>query len=94
MLDAAAWTAGIGAALRQGGTFVLNDVHPASAPLDHALRWRTSYFGEGFVRIGQILNGIADAGLLLRRFDELPAHDRRLGDPRVPARLLLTAEKL
>jgi SAM-dependent methyltransferase len=94
VLDAARWTAGIGAALRQGGTFVLNDVHPASAPLDHALRWRTSYFDEGFVRIGHIVNGLADAGMLIRRFDELPAHDRRLGDPRVPARLLLTAEKL
>ena len=94
VLDAAAWTAGIGAALRQGGTFVLNDVHPASAPLDHALRWRTSYFDEGFVRIGQIETGLADAGLHVQRLDELPAHDRRLGDPRVPARLLLTAVKL
>jgi SAM-dependent methyltransferase len=94
VLDAAAWTAGIGAALRQGGMFVLNDVHPASAPLDHALRWRTSYFDEGFVRIGQIVTGLADAGLHVQRLDELPAHDRRLGDPRVPARLLLTAVKL
>ena len=94
ILDPAAWGAGIGAALRQGGQFVLNDVHPAAALLDHALRWRTSYFEDGFVRIGQIINSLADAGLLIRRFDELPAHDRRLGDPRVPARLLLTAEKL
>ena len=94
ILDPAAWGAGIGAALRVGGQFVLNDVHPAAALLDHALRWRTSYFEDGFVRIGQIINGLADAGLTIRRFDELPAHDRRLGDPRVPARLLLTAEKL
>ncbi len=94
ILDPAAWGAGIGAALRQGGQFVLNDVHPAAALLDHALRWRTSYFEDGFVRIGQIINGLADAGLLIRSCDELPAHDRRLGDPRVPARLLLTAEKI
>lgn len=94
VLDPVAWTAGIGAALRQGGHFYLNDVHPASAPLDHALRWRTSYFADGFVRIGQIVTGLADAGLLIRRLDEVPAHDRRLGDPRVPARILLTAEKL
>ena len=32
--------------------------------------------------------------LLVQRLDELPAHDRRHGDPRVPARILLTAEKL
>ena len=94
VLDAQAWTAGIGAALRQGGRFHLNDVHPASAPLDHALRWRTSYFADGFVRIGQIVTGLADAGLLVQRLDELPAHDRRHGDPRIPARILLTAEKL
>lgn len=94
VLDADRWAAGIGAALRQGGSFVLNDVHPASAPLDHALRWRRSYFEDGFVRIGQVINGLASAGLMVTRFDELPAHDRRLGDPRVPARLLLTAVKL
>lgn len=94
ILDPVAWSAGIGSALRRGGQFVLNDVHPASAPLDHALRWRTSYFEDGFIRIGQIINGLADAGIVVRRFDELPAHDRRLGDPRVPARLLLTAEKV
>jgi SAM-dependent methyltransferase len=94
ILDVAAWASGIGTALRQGGAFVLNDVHPASACLDHALRWRMSYFQEGFVRIGQIVNGLAAAGLTIRRCDELPAPDRRLGDPRIPARLLLSAEKL
>lgn len=94
VLDPARWTAGIGAALRQGGTLVLNDVHPASERLDHALRFRRSYFEEGFVRIGQIITGLAQAGLMVTRLDELPAHDRRLGDPRVPARLLLTAVKL
>lgn len=44
--DLGAWTAGIVAALRDGGRFVLADEHPVSACLDDDLRFADDYFDE------------------------------------------------
>ena len=90
--DLAAWAGGVAAALRPGGTLVVHDDHPASACLDRFLRWRDDYFAAPTV--GALVSAVAGAGLTVRHVVETPSRSpwRRV-DPRVPAELLLLAEK-
>lgn len=90
--DLAAWATGVAAALRPGGTLVVHDDHPASACLDRFLRWRDDYFAAPTV--GGLVGAVAAAGLTVRHLVETPSRSpwRRI-DQRVPAELLLVAEK-
>jgi SAM-dependent methyltransferase len=90
--DLAAWAGEVAAALRPGGTLVVHDDHPASACLDRFLRWRDDYFAAPTV--GGLVSAVAAAGLTVRHVVETPSRSpwRRI-DPRVPAELLLVAEK-
>jgi SAM-dependent methyltransferase len=108
--DLGAWANEVATALRVGGTLFCVDLHPAGACLDATtLRWRDDYFGGELVvgsrfgpqrslklwRLGEIVNAIAAAGLVLRRLEEFPSlsHVRRQ-DPRVPGAFALLAQKL
>lgn len=44
--DLEAWAAGIAAALRTGGDFLLYEEHPVAVVLDRFLRWHDDYFDE------------------------------------------------
>ncbi len=90
--DLAAWAGGVAVALRPGGKLVVHDDHPASVCLDRFLRWRDDYFAAPTV--GALVSAVAGAGLAVRRLDETPSRSpwRRI-DARVPAELLLVAEK-
>lgn len=90
--DLAAWAGEVAAALRPGGTLVVHDDHPASACLDRFLRWRDDYFAAPTV--GGLVSAVAAAGLTVRHVVETPSRSpwRRI-DTRVPAELLLVAEK-
>jgi SAM-dependent methyltransferase len=108
--DLDAWAFEAAAALRPGGTLFCVDLHPAGACLDATtLRWRDDYFGGELVvgsrfgpqrslklwRLAEIVNAIAAAGLVLRRFEEFPSLSRiRRQDPRVPGAFALLAAKL
>jgi SAM-dependent methyltransferase len=108
--DVDAWAAEAAAALRNGGTLLVYDLHPALACLEPTtLRWREDYFGRAVVvgdRLGQptpvrlwqlaeIVNGVIAAGFALRRLEELRGLSRvRRSDPRVPGAFVVLAEKL
>jgi SAM-dependent methyltransferase len=104
--DLDGWAAGIHAALRQRGALFLYEEHPVIACLDPALRWRDDYFDEDVVagsgtrnerfwRLADLVTAIAQAHLTIRSLEELPSHGlHRRQDPRVPAELVLVAEKL
>jgi SAM-dependent methyltransferase len=103
------WAFEAASALREGGTLLAVDLHPAGACLDATtLRWRDDYFGGELVvgrrlhaaatlrlwRIGEILGAVARAGLVLRRFEEFPTLSQlRRSDPRVPGAFALLADK-
>jgi SAM-dependent methyltransferase len=107
--DLDSWAAEAAAALRDGGTVVLYDLHPALACLDPTtLRWRDDYFGGAVVigdrlgrrtpvrlwRLAEVINGVIAAGFAIRRLEELRALSTvRRSDPRVPAAFVLLAEK-
>jgi SAM-dependent methyltransferase len=95
-------------ALRPGGEFLLWDTHPALECLDPAsLRWLEDYF-EGVLlvgprlgepqqvrlwRLGEVVNAVIRAGLVVRRLEELPAPSAvRRHDPRVPGEFALIAD--
>jgi SAM-dependent methyltransferase len=81
-----AWAAGVAAALRPGGVLLLHDEHPAAACLDAFGRWRGDYYdGTG---VGELVGAVAEAGLRLRGLEEWPG-----ADPKLPAYLVLAAEK-
>ncbi len=108
--DLPAWAAECAAALRDGGSLVVVDLHPAGACVDAtALRWRDDYFGGSLVvgrrqrpaqtlrlwRLGEILNGVVEAGFAARRLEEFPSLSAvRRQDPRVPGGFALVAEKV
>lgn len=103
------WAAGVVSALRPGGTLLLWDTHPALECLDLAsLRWREDYFDDVLVvttrlheprevrlwRFGEIVTGIASAGLVVRRIEEFPSLSTvRRHDPRAPGEFALLADK-
>jgi len=84
--DGRALTAGVAAALRDGGVLLLHDAHPAALCLDAFGRWRGDYFGG--VAVGELVTAVAEAGLVLRGLEEWPGVDAR-----IPAHLVLAAEK-
>jgi SAM-dependent methyltransferase len=108
--DLGAWAAEAAAALREGGTLLVYDLHPAAACVDPvSLRWREDYFGGALVvgsrlrparavrlwRLGEVVSAVAAAGLGVRRLEELRSLSPvRRHDPRVPAAFVLLADKL
>jgi SAM-dependent methyltransferase len=100
--DLRAWAGGIASALKPGGTLLLYDDHPVAACVDHLAHWREDYFGEEPAepeeprrwRLGQIVTGIADAGLVVRSLEEFVSLYRwRDHDRRVPGQFVLLAER-
>jgi SAM-dependent methyltransferase len=91
--DPDAWAAGIHTALRPGGFLLLWDEHPVLACLDDFLHWRADYFGRP-AGVGRIVTALAQAGLVIRRAEELPALTPwRRTDDRVPGELVLVAAR-
>ena len=107
--DLDAFLSGAVAALKTHGLLILWDTHPALECLDlTSLRWREDYFGGALLvgtrlgeerevrlwRLGEVVNAVLAAGLVVRRLDELrtPGAVRR-HDPRVPGEFALVAEK-
>jgi SAM-dependent methyltransferase len=93
--DLEAWAAGLAVALRPGGEAIVLGEHPILPLLDEVLRWRGDYFApEGAPRVGEIVTGVADAGLVVRELDELPEHPpMRPQASRAPGLLVLLAKK-
>jgi predicted TPR repeat methyltransferase len=93
--DLDAWTRGIVAALRQGGDLLLFEEHPVALCVDGLMHWRESYFAEGSRRLGQIVNAMTRAGLVIRALEEYPARsdDFRRHDARIPGWFLLYAQR-
>ena len=79
------WAAGVAAALRPGGVLLLHDEHPAAACLDAFGRWRGDYFAS--TGVGELVDAVTGAGLVLRGLEEWPGKDAR-----VPSHLVLAAE--
>jgi SAM-dependent methyltransferase len=82
------------AALRPGGYLLLYDEHPVRACVDPLFHWRGSYFvgagGEPRRSLGEVVTAVAQAGLVVRRVEELPAP----GEGRhIPGRFALVARK-
>jgi len=81
------------AALRPGGFLLLYDEHPVRACVD-GLHWRRSYFqaapGRRGRTLGDVVTAAAQAGLVVRRLEELPAPFEA---PHVPGRFALVALK-
>lgn len=90
--DLAGWAAGAAAALRRGGDLLLYDEHPVALVVDPFGRWQGDYFGDLW-RLGQIVDAVARAGLVVRALEEYPAAARRRADHRAPATFLLHARK-
>jgi SAM-dependent methyltransferase len=89
-----AFASALAAAMRKNGRLILYDRHPVSACIDPVdLRWRSSYFTEGFWRVGQI--GVAFGAVLdVTELEELPAAPAEGHvDQRLPTHLLLSATK-
>ena len=93
--DLDGWTHGIAAALRSGGDLLLYEEHPVALCVDGLMHWRESYFDEGSRRLGQIVNAVSRAGLVLRALEEYPARsdDWRHHDARIPGTFLLYAQR-
>jgi SAM-dependent methyltransferase len=96
--DLTAFASGAAAALRKNGELILHDWHPVAACIDPVgLRWRESYFAEGFWRLGQVVMAVVEAGLVLRELEELPPPPSEAGgrlDPRLPTHFVLRADKV
>jgi len=90
-----AWAAGLAVALRPGGELLLDAEHPAARCLDEVLRWREDYFAPGGPPdVGEIVSAVIDAGLVVRRVEELPEYPpMRPQASRAPGRLLVLAAK-
>jgi ubiquinone/menaquinone biosynthesis C-methylase UbiE len=93
--DLEAWTHEFSAALRPTGDLLLFEEHPVALCVDGLMHWRESYFAEGALRLGQIMNAVTRAGLNVRALEEYPAQSDgfRRHDPRIPGTFLLYAQK-
>ena len=98
--DLDAWARGIEAALKPGGDLLLFEMHPVALCVDSMMHWRESYFEPAredgrFWRVGQIVNSLIRAGLVIRAFEEYPARrdSLRRQDARLPGEFLLHARK-
>jgi SAM-dependent methyltransferase len=90
--DAEAFAHGVLSALRPGGYLLHHDDHPVIGRLDHILRWRGDYFDGRAVQLGQLVTALAQAGLTIRRLEELPPTDApRRHDRRAPGEFVLVA---
>jgi SAM-dependent methyltransferase len=93
--DLETWTRGIASALRSGGDFLIFEEHPVALCVDGLMHWRESYFAEGSLRLGQIVNAVTRAGMPVRALEEYPARsdDFRRHDARLPGTFLLYGQK-
>jgi len=90
--DVEAYAHGVLGALRPGGYLLHHDDHPIMDRLDHILRWRGDYFDGRAVQLGGLLTALAQAGLEIRRLEELPPTDPlRRHDRRAPGEIVLVA---
>lgn len=90
--DVAAYAHGVLGALRPGGYVFHHDDHPVMARLDQLLRWRGDYFDGRAAQLGQLVTALAQAGLVVRRLEELPPTDAlRRHDRRAPGEFVLVA---
>ena len=90
--DADAYAHGVLSALRPGGYLLHHDDHPVIGRVDHILRWRGDYFDGRAVQLGRLVTAVAQAGLTIRRLEELPPTDSlRRHDRRAPGELVLVA---
>jgi SAM-dependent methyltransferase len=80
------WAGGVAAALRPGGVVLVHDHHPAAECLDAFGRWRGDYFAAAGV--GDLVDAVVRAGLVLRGLEEWPGKDAR-----VPSHVVLAAER-
>jgi hypothetical protein len=72
----------------------VHDEHPVLACLDDMLHWREDYFDGRRRRVDEVVTALFEAGLVVRSFEELPAHSPLLPQARrVPGELLLVARK-
>ena len=102
--DLDAWATGIASALKPGGMLFLYDSHPVSKCLDGLGHWRDDYFDEPrrlrararseHWRLGQIVDAVTGAGLVVTRLVEFQTLYKWLQrDRRVPWDFALLAEK-
>ena len=90
--DVAAYAQGIHGALRPAGYLLQHDDHPVTHRLDHILRWRGDYFDGRARQLGELITALAQAGLVVRRLEELPPTDEiRRRDQRAPGEIVLVA---
>jgi SAM-dependent methyltransferase len=90
--DVAALAHGIAGALRPGGYLLQHDDHPVMNRLDHVLRWRGDYFDGRAPQLGELVTAVAQAGLVVRRLEELPPTEAlRRHDRRAPGEVVLVA---
>jgi SAM-dependent methyltransferase len=88
------WATGIASALRSGGELIVHDEHPVLGCLDDRLHWLEDYFAEGRRRLGELVDALVSAGLVVESLDELPADDPLLPQARrVPGELVVVARK-
>lgn len=106
--DVDGWARETASALKDGGTLVLVDTHPARLCVEGlSLRWRHDYFAElipvggpgqesavRLWRIADVVGAILSAGLVLERLEELRSLSRfRDHDPRLPGEFALVATR-
>jgi hypothetical protein len=91
--DADAWAAGVEAALRIGGYVLLHGAHPVAACLDPLQRWRGDYFDRDTPTPGELVTALAQAGLVLRRVEELPPPGPARRPPTFPATFAVVAAR-
>jgi len=90
--DVQAFAHGVLGALRPGGYLLHHDDHPVIGRVDHVLHWRGDYFDGRALQLGQLVTALAQAGLTIRRLEELPPTEAlRRHDRRAPGELVLVA---
>jgi SAM-dependent methyltransferase len=95
--DLATFTTGVASSMRPGADLLLFEEHPAALCVDAMMHWRENYFAEDMRvwRLGQVVTGLARAGLQIRALEEYPARTTglRRQDSRLPGEFLLHAVK-
>jgi SAM-dependent methyltransferase len=97
--DLDGWAVGVAAALRSHGELLVFDDHPVADCVDGLLHWRHDYFRDPanpdrLWRLGQVVSGLARAGLHVEALEEYPGGtSRRRHDRRIPATFLLYARR-